>query len=262
MGKMFENKLYKGKVTLLFDVYQHKYTWVEEDVEIKSVTNALKVINKPALITWAANMACDYISECIEPGKSYDELQIANMLEKARQAHWQTKKEAGGLGTLLHKWIEDYINGRRPGVPVNAHMKASVKRFLKWKKDHNVKFLLSEQVIFSRKYKYSGTTDFICEIDGKLFIGDLKTSKGIYAEMLMQTAAYRYAREEEYPEEKIHGMLILRIGSDGTFEVGYVIGKDIYKKLFMAFVYALNLSNSVEYLEKYRPAKVLGTVSI
>ncbi len=258
MGHKFENKLYNGKVTLMFDVYQHKYTWVEESLDIISVTTALKIINKPALITWAANVATDYISSCIEPGVRYDELDLADIFQKARQAHWQKKVEAGDIGTLIHKWIEGYIKGEHPPMPINEKMKTAVKRFLKWKKDNKVKFLLSEQVIFSKKYKYSGTTDFICSINGKIYVGDLKTSKGIYPEMMMQTAAYRFAREEEFPDEKYSGMLILRIGSNGTFETAVIKDKTdptIYPTLFGAFLNALNLTNELNTISNYRPER-------
>ena len=37
----------------------------------------------------------------------------------------------------------------------------AIKRFLAWVEKHQVKFLLSEQQIYSRKYEYTGTLDFI-----------------------------------------------------------------------------------------------------
>ena len=255
MGHSFENKLYEGKVTIMFDVYQHKYTWVEEEEDITSVTTALKIISKPALISWAANVAVDYMTEKIEPGMEYDEVELAGIFKGARQAHWQKKTDAGDVGTLLHKWIESYINGEQVSMPVNEQMKISIKRFLKWKKDHKVKFLSAEQVVFSKKHRFSGTIDFICSINNKMYIGDLKTSKGVYAEMMMQTAAYRLARQEEFPEEKYSGMLILRIGSNGTFEIAIIKGKTIFKQLAVNFLHALSLSNGLESIKNYRPSR-------
>ena len=253
----YENKLYNNTVTLLFDARKHRYTWEEKDVAVKSVTTALKIINKPALVPWAANAAVDCIAEKLEPGIEYDELEIAEMLNQARNAHYKKKTTAGDLGTLLHKWIEDFIKGNDPGLPKNELLRKSVKRFLGWVEQHKVKFLLSEQVIFSKKYQYCGTTDFICKIDGKLYVGDLKTSTGVYSEMLVQTSAYRFAREEEFPKEKYEGMIILRIGSDGTFETAIVRGQKIYENLFRTFIYALSLSNEMEFVDAYRPERTL-----
>lgn len=253
----YENKLYKGKVTLLFDAKKHRYVWEEEHREIKSVTSALKVINKPALVPWAANSAVDCIAGLIEPGKSYDELELADIWDQGSNAHHKRKKDAGDLGTLLHKWIEDYIKGNNPGVPVNKLLQKSVERFLKWEKEHDVEFLVSEQVIFSKTYEYCGTLDFICKYEGDLYIGDLKTSTGIYSEMLIQTASYRLAREEEFPNESYAGQIILRIGSDGTFEPVRIRGKKIYHTLLVAFIHALGLSNSLEIVDAYRPERMI-----
>lgn len=248
-----KNKLYNGEVTLSFESFRHRYVWEEKDEVIPSVTTILKVINKPALVNWASNMAVDYISEQIEPGKSYDELQLIDIFKKGRKAHWQKKTDAGDIGTFVHNWVEKYINGENPGMPVNPDLKVSILKFLIWVKKHDVKFLVSEQVTFSKKYKYSGTIDFICTIDGKLYIGDLKTSKGIYSEMWLQTSAYRYARTEEYPNENYSGQLIVRIGKDGTFEFAIMRDDKMYHKMLECFVASLILTRGLEVVESFRP---------
>jgi len=256
MVTTYENKLYDDKVTLVFEGRRHRYIWEEKDLVVKSVTTALKIINKPALIHWASNMAVDYIMERILPGEVYDEMQLAPLWEEARWAHETNKVNAGKLGTFMHEWIESYIKGKKPQMPVNERLQKSCRKFLGWVEKHDVKFLLSEQVVFSQKYMYCGTSDFICVIDGQKYIGDLKTSSGIYPEMLIQVAAYRYAREEEFPAEKYDGQLVIRIGrEDGTLEVGICKGKPMYYAHFKAFVYALSLSNSMDSLEKFVPDK-------
>lgn len=263
---LIKNKLYNGEVELIFDAFRHRYTW--EGQEIKSVTKVLSVINKPALVSWSSNMAIDYCAEQIQPGVSYDELQLAAVWQKGRKAHWEKKVNAGDLGTFLHKWVEKYINGENPGMPVNPELQESVLKFLIWVKKHKVKFILSEQVIFSKKYLYCGTTDFICVVDGKLYIGDLKTSNGVYPEMLMQTAAYRNARGEEFPEENYEGQLIVRIGKDGTFEfvmindsLSYTVdnatinGRQLYQIMLDGFLAARNLSFRLDQLNDYKADK-------
>lgn len=252
---IIRNHLYGGEVTLSFDGFRHRYVWEEENEEIISVTKVISVINKPALINWASNMAIDYVSSQIEPGVAYDEIQLATIFDKGRKAHYDRKVEAGNIGTLLHKWVENYIRGENPGMPVNPELKESVLKFLIWVKKHKVKFLLSEQVIFSKQYKYSGTTDFICTIDDKMYIGDLKTSNGIYPEMFIQTSAYRNARSEEFPEEKYSGQLIVRVGKDGTFEFAVCRDDGMYEKMLEAFVCCLNLTRGLDVLNSWRADK-------
>lgn len=254
MNKIKTN-LYDGKIKLMFQPYGHKYT--VDNKRVNSVTQALSIIAKPALISWAARMAAEYFKDQVEPGKKYDEVQLMTIFENAKGAHWKKKVDAGNLGTFVHNWVEDYINGKNPTIPVNKDLKKSVQKFLDWQKKHKVKFLLSEQQVYSRKYNYTGTLDFICIIDGKMYIGDLKTSSGIYPEMLIQTAAYRFAREEEYPEEEYAGQVIVKVGkADGSLEVAVIRDYKWYSKMFMAFVAALKLTESMELIKEYKHEKL------
>jgi hypothetical protein len=254
--------LYNGEVELMFQAYGHKYTVTDKkrgfvDKKVRSVTQANDIIAKPALIGWAARMAAEYFKDQIEPGKSYDEIQLVTIFESAKGAHWKKKVDAGNLGTFVHNWVEDYINGKNPAIPVNKKLKDAVQRFLDWQKAHKVGFLLSEQQVYSRKYIYTGTLDFICKIDGKMYIGDLKTSSGIFPEMLIQTAAYRFARSEEYPKEKYVGQVIVRVGKeDGELEVAVIKSDEWYKIMFTAFVAALKLSESIDLIKEFRHEKL------
>lgn len=238
-----KTKLYGGKVKLLLDTFGHKYT--VNGKKVTSVTQALNIIAKPALINWAANTAIDYVSEQIDPGEKYDEIELATIWKAGKRAHWMKKTDAGTIGTLVHKWVEDYINGKNPGMPVNEDLKKAVKRFMGWVKEHKVEFLLSEQQIYSRKYNYTGTLDFICKIDGKMYIGDLKTSKAIYKmDQGAQLSAYRMAREEEYPEEDYAGCILVRVGKkDGEFETWQFNDDTVFRH---AFLYALKLHGKTE----------------
>jgi len=253
-----KTKLYQGKVELLFESFRHTYTVTDEengvfDERLPSTTTALNIIAKPQLIFWAANMAADSMKEQFEPGKTYDELQLDAMIQTARKAHTQKKEVAGTIGSFVHSWVEDYINGKNPAQPVNKQLKTAIAKFMAWVEKHNVKFLVSEQQVYSRKYKYTGTLDFICSIDGKLYIGDLKTSSGIYPEYLIQTSAYRYARTEEFPEEKYAGQIIVRVGKDdGELEIGMVTDDTWYKKMFSTFVFALELYKNMNTLKDFK----------
>lgn len=255
---IIKTKLYKGEVELVFDSFRHSYHVNDSNngkfqEKVPSVTTALSIINKPALVNWAANMAADSIAEALKPGVSYDELELQTIIEAGRKAHYQRKTDAGLTGTFVHKWVEDYIKGKNPGMPVNKNLQEAINRFLEWVNRHKVEFLLSEQQIYSRKYNYTGTLDFICKIDGKMYVGDMKTSTGIYPEYLVQTAAYRQARTEEFPEEEYAGQLIVRVGKeDGAFEFAKVTDTAWYKKMFVGFVASLKTYETMELLREFK----------
>ena len=211
MGKII-NKMYGGEIELVFDNLAHRYTVNGET--IPGATIALGILAKPALTFWAANMAADYFKDNIKPGVSLDEVEIDAIWKAAKKSHMTKKDASASLGTMVHKYVEDYINGLNPTLSVNPDMKAAEEKFLKWVEEHKVKFLCAEQPIYSKKFKYAGTLDFICVIDGNMWLGDLKTSNGIYDEYVAQAAAYKAARNEEYPDEKYMGIVIVRVGKD------------------------------------------------
>lgn len=249
-----KTSLYNGEVELMFQPYGHRYS--VGSTKVLSVTQALSIISKPALVNWSARMAVEYMIEHIKPGKKYDEVELMEVFDGAKKAHYNKKTKSGDIGSFVHNWVEDYINGKNPVMPENEQLRKSVQRFLDWQKQYNVEFLLSEQQIYSRKYNYTGTLDFICKINGKMFIGDLKTSSGIYPEMLIQTSAYRFAREEEYPNEDYVGQIIVKVGKeDGDFEIAVVEDDTWYSKMFMAFIAALKLSENMELIQTFKPSK-------
>src|SRR3990167_9048568 len=242
---IYDNYLYNKQVKLTFEEIKHAYFY--EGKKVPSVTTILSVINKPALINWSANMAADYFKSQIAPGVAYDEIQLNTIWKDAKSAHYKKKVETGDIGTFVHQWVEDYIKGKKPPPPVNDDLKDSTERFMKWQTDDKVKFLASEQVVYSRKYNYCGTLDFICTIGGRLVLGDLKTSSGIYNEYFLQTAAYRLARSEEYPKEDYQGQAIIRIGRDGDFEF---VESDDYNTHIDGFLAAYKLYETMEKLKE------------
>jgi len=234
------NELYGGEVKLQFSDFNHSYVLLPENTRVPSVTTILSVISKPALINWAAGMAVDHIASNIKPGVSYDEVELNNLFTAARKAHTQRKQETADIGSMVHAWIEKFIKGESPELPINEQLRSSVGNFLRWKDEHDVKFILSEQPVYSRKHGYCGTLDFVAMIDKALFLGDIKTSNNIYDEYWIQLAAYAVARSEEFPNEDYKAQGIIRISRDGSFEFKTSDSKD---ECFEAFKAARVLYN-------------------
>lgn len=221
---MILNELYGGQVQLQFNDFGHKYVLLPEGKPVPSVTTIKSVLNKPALVNWAANQAVDHIASCLKPGVSMDEVEINMLLSAARKAHTQKKQDSAEIGSMVHEWLSKFIKGENPDMPVSPLMHKAVSNFLEWKDKHKVKFILSEQPVYSREYNYCGTLDFVAEIEGNLFLGDIKTSNAIYEDYWIQLAAYGIARSEEFPEEDYKHQGIIRISRDGSFE--FAVSKD------------------------------------
>ena len=181
---------------------------------LTGVTSVLQAIAKPALIQWSANEAVKYI---LEKGveKDTDFILISKeQLEEARTAHRRKKKDAGQKGTDIHAELEKIIKEAITGdgyITSKTHESKQISDFIDWAVSQKVKFLASEKRVYSKIFWLGGTLDFICEIDGKKYIGDIKTSNKIYGrEFFAQTAAYRLMCEEQ-GETDFAGSVIVRI---------------------------------------------------
>ncbi len=101
----------------------------------------------------------------------------------------------------------------------------------------------SEKRIYSRANWYAGTTDLVFIKDGKKYVGDIKTSSGIYGrEYFFQMAGYQIALEE-LGEKDFHASTIIRCGKDGSFEIKDSFDLEADKEGFLA---ALKLYRALE----------------
>ena len=213
------------------------------DSKLTGVTTVLDVIAKNNLIQWAADLAAiagleakqitgieaEYnaiqkIEDWRKKKKAKEELDKKYPLyHEARLAHKRKKEEAGNLGIKIHAEIEKII---KDAITDNlGFIKAEnifndnvqVKHFVSWAVKNKVKFIASEKRVYSKIYWTAGTYDFKCEIDGKIYISDIKTG-GVYDRIpFAQMSAYQMMELENEPNNKIDGRIIINIKKDGKF---------------------------------------------
>jgi hypothetical protein len=158
-----------------------------------------------ALLHWAA-----------EQGRLMERGIIKNLYDK--------RDEAADIGTLAHDMCDSYLKGNDPyEVLKKAEMdqeksnKAdqAYKMFLDWWQQTGLKVHDSEMPLVSETHKFGGTPDWILETPRGYAIGDIKTSKAIYRDMLLQVAAYKILWEENHPDKLITGgFYICRFSKD------------------------------------------------
>src|SRR5258708_4851726 len=125
-----QNQLYGGDIEVKFLSFPHQYK--KTGFVVPNVTTVFGVINKPALILWAAKMAVETIASQIDPGVAYDEVQLMTIMESGKIAHQKKKTDAASLGTFVHDWVEKYIKGEQSPMPVNKVLRDSIEKFLVW----------------------------------------------------------------------------------------------------------------------------------
>lgn len=238
---METTKLYDGEIELVFNEGKHLYTIGTE--KIQGVTGVLGVINKPALVGWAAKMCGEYALANLKPGESMDEVEIEDFVTEMKKAHRKASSKAATIGTVAHNYIEGAIkyklgiHDKPPVKPANEQALNAINAYADFAKHYEIEYHASEPKIYSKLHGYAGTLDIDATIGGKRCIVDLKTSNGIYPEAFLQTAAYQQARQEElgirYDER-----WIVRIGKDGQFETR---ASTLFEQDIEAFVAALTL---------------------
>jgi hypothetical protein len=222
--------------------------------KLTGVTTVLSVIAKPALISWAANMAVDYIKENALPynGDDFAGMIATNeeLLEQARKAHTKKKEEAGKKGTDTHAIIEEIIKDviKIDGtIPATLEQDSKqVKHFTNWAIENKVRFLESELGIYSENNFLGGIVDFVCEIDGEVWIGDIKTGNGIYAEAFWQMGGYELMINELKLYPKIKGYIVLNLRKNGEFEEKRSISNEENIKAFLS---CLNIYRTKQKIE-------------
>lgn len=107
-----------------------------------------------------------------------------NILERARNR-----------GSIVHEYCEQYLLcGEIDFAEVGSEYIDYVEQFVNWYITYKPKVLFTEYQMYSSEF--AGTTDLICEIDGKRIIVDYKTTSSIDTKSLsVQLEGYRRLAE-------------------------------------------------------------------
>jgi hypothetical protein len=211
-----------------------------EGRELPSVTSALQIIDKPALVYWSANlertaMESVLLDVLVLPGATNPEYVLSEVSKRlgGKKAFLKEQDKAQTIGLAAHAWIEWKTKqmlgervGEEPVIPDGAMV--AVEAWKEWAKKVNFTPVCAERVVYDLELGYAGTLDWIGLVNGVMTLGDYKTGKSIYPEAFLQNTAYRHAagRQGLVTEQG----LILRLPKtlkDPTFEAMIVPETDI-----------------------------------
>lgn len=152
------------------------------------------------------------------------------------------------VGSLAHLAISADVNGRAfdlDALHLEDTQKARVRKALsawkEWKANTRVEFIASEKPLISAAFNFGGTLDGgVATANGKIAIIDFKTGK-VYAEALLQVAAYSMLWTENNPDRPIEQFIILQLGKDtGAFHHHMIPAEDMAPAA-EAFAHAMRL---------------------
>jgi len=167
----------------------------------------------------------------------------------------QIAERAAESGNKVHKAAELLIQGEElvwDDKEYNLTEWEGVLRFVDFYTRFTPKVLASEVTTISHKYKYAGTLDLVCEIDGANWLLDIKFGNAIYPTYFFQLAAYKQSWEENgNPQIDEIGILWLKANTRTEGKKGTIQGKswqvvkpkDSYERLWEIFLKTLEIYN-------------------
>lgn len=281
--------LYHYNNTVVLRFSPKSWLYVIEDkngslTPIDGVTGTLKIVDKSAaLIGWSTKL---FLTKAIELAQQHRRGEFIEaewgdfcaMLAFAKDEHKRVLEAAGDTGHSAHAFVESLVKAtmadnepRRLEVlakfPEDERATNAAIAAVAFFSDHNVRYIAAEQRVLSLEWLVAGTMDGDILIDScdraecpcqtwapfkdKRVVLDLKTSNQIVPTYFAQAAFYRKAKEEEFPDIKFEGTVILRLGKDDAqeFEPWFTFGDEYQARHLRFFKEALDLKHSVEQTE-------------
>lgn len=195
-----------------------------------SVTTILGMLDKPALVPWAAKMTAEACQQLIHDHGIHNCLEgtillsweddgdghmgLENIITEAKKAYRSKSRKAMDIGTLVHELIEKHCHtGIAPDLKDEPdEVQTAFNAWLKWVDENDFEPIMQEVQVHDPIVGYAGRFDAIAKVNGVVTILDFKTSSNIFDEYLYQLGAYWAAANDE--EAPIHQGGILRLDKE------------------------------------------------
>lgn len=148
-------------------------------------------------------------------------------------------KESAGIGTKVHKIIEDHLKGC---LVIEQHEQDHLELahlVIEWLQKEGIKPLYVEQTLEDKRLNLIGHTDLIAEKDGEHLIVDWKTSNKHRKEFPLQKAAYAKMANKQL-KLNINKGITVRIDKE-THVVDVRVYEDLVKKYWPPFLSCLKV---------------------
>lgn len=186
------------------DQWNNTRVYEIEGKEYPSVTSIIGLLDKPALISWAAKLSAEYAVAHLDAIALLPAADAINLVKR----NWRGERDrSADFGTYVHDLIDQDI---MPATDTKEY--GYVAAAATYMDDQGLTPVAQERTIVNKQAGYAGTADLFAVQENRLIVSDWKTGNGLYESAAMQLVALanatHYADEngnlvaiEEYPDE-------------------------------------------------------------
>ena len=214
---------------------KEKHVYIHNNQYIVCMITILGKLASPMLENWKiANQVNAIKKEMQRHGIPIDKIETIIL-----EAKTNAKKQGDSIlniGSMVHKFCEMWLKKEKFTEPSDPVVKSCFDKFKKFWKKNKLKLAESEKILYSER-GFCGTLDLVAiDPKGNLWLIDIKTSKGIFINMILQVHGYKLAYEEQ-TGKKINKMYIVRLPKDNAdFEARQILYKKEHIKAFLGLL--------------------------
>jgi len=214
---------------------KEKHVYIHNNQYIVGMSTILNKLASPMLENWKINQQINFIKiEMEKEGISLD--QIQKICSNAKINAQKTGDNILNIGSMVHKFCEMWLKKEKFIEPTDPIIKNCFYKFKKFWSKNKLKLVESEKILYSDR-GYCGTLDLIAKDPlNNLWLIDIKTSKGLFFNHILQLHGYKLAYEEQ-TKKKINKMYLVRLPKDSDdFEARHILYKKEHLKAFVGLL--------------------------
>ena len=219
--------------TIIFD--EDKHVYIKDNNYVVGMCTLLGKLASPALEAWKVNTQVNAIKKEMEK-KGIPLDKIDKIIIDAKANARKQNDNILSIGSIVHKLVELWLKGEKVTKPEDKIVANCFMQFQVFWKKNKLKVIESEKILYSER-GYCGTLDLVAkDSENNLWLIDIKTSKGVFINMVHQLHGYKLAYEEQ-TGKKINKMYLVRLPKDsGDFEARHILYKKEHLKAFLGLL--------------------------
>lgn len=210
--------------------------------KIPGVTTILdQGVPKPALVGWGIKSVAEY---ALDHWSELEKLTPSARLAELKGSPYAVRDAAANRGTEIHALAEQLLKGEEVAVP--PELAGHVKAYVDFLNDWEPEVILAESSVVNFTVGYAGTLDKVVRLPGLcpvlgcgsgcVWLMDTKTGKGVYGDVALQLAAYRFAESHVgpagglLPMPEVDHCAVVHVREDGYKLIPVRADRDVFQE--------------------------------